>query len=423
MIARTLNAAFNMSKWRMLVHREPPTKVWLQIFTIYKIALKQKLLSSPIELFPLSPPTTLSAFVVQIAMLGQLSQANMHKPHIEIAAKLLVTWLTHAHISDKYTMEQYIFYIDLERDFPAKRMRNLVPNSDCRYWEMDDLEKQIDIAITVSDRGEVPESLIVSKIENLKHLNETLSILQAEWRKKDYIRQRRRETREATSKTAKVNAGIDDICNQILQANQINKGIRLSKSGKTLDELLRGHTVLKQASNLTLNSSSLDTWIITDQSSFGLGARVNKYASITARPDKLIGLVIDGEPGNVLIGMIKGVKPTQGNQLKVGIEIVSRQAVWIQLQQTQEKKVTSKLPTSAEISSTHLNSQHNTGLFSGIYLPKEEGFSEEASLLLPKMNFQPNALYTIHISGKSKRIKLDTATESQDDWIKVAVSF
>jgi hypothetical protein len=208
-----------------------------------------------------------------------------------------------------------------------------------------------------------------------------------------------------------------------LQANQISKGIRLSKTGKTLDELLRGHTVLKQASNLTLNSGSLDTWIITDQSNFGLGARVNKYANITARPDKLIGLVIDGEPGNVLIGKIKGVKPTQGNQLKVGIEIISRQATWIQLQQTQEKKAAPKLSTSAEISSAHLNSQHNTGLFSGIYLPKEDGFSEGASLLLPKINFQPNALYTIHISGKSKRVKLETATESQDDWIKVSVSF
>ncbi len=338
-IARTLNAAFNMSKWRTLTQQTPPTKVWLQIHAIYKIAHKQKLLNSPIVLFPLSPPTSLSAFIVQVVMLGQLSQANMHKQHIEIAAKLLKTWLTHARISDKFTAEQYVFYVDLARDSPAKRMRKMVPNTNCRFWELNDLEKQINIALTVSDRGEMPESLIISKIENLKKLNETLTILQAEWRKKDYIRQRRKEDREATSKTARVNTGIDNICNQILQAKQIEKGVRLPKNGKTLDELLRGHTVLKQASDLTLNRASLDTWVITDQSKVGLGARVNKYANIAARREKMIGIVIDGEPENVSIGVIKGVKPTQGNQLKVGVEIISRKAVWVQLQQTEGKNL------------------------------------------------------------------------------------
>ena len=420
-LARTVNAAFNMSKWRMFIQQNPPTKVWLQLYMLYKIAYKQSLLNTPIELFPLSPNTTLSACIVQMCMLGQLVQVSMQKYHIEIAARLLRAWLSRAHISAKYTPEQYLFYVDLERDLAAKRMRNFEPNEDCRYWEMDDFEKLLNVAITVTDRGEIPESLIFSKIDNVKKLNETLNILQAEWKKQEYVRQRRREERQATSKTAKVNAGVADICDQVLHANQIHNGLRMSRSGKSLDELLRGHTVLKQASSsLSVNSGSLNTWIITDESNRGFGARVNKYANILARPDKLIGLVIDDELGKVIIGLIKGVKPTQGNQLKVGIEVISRQAIWVQLQQAQENS--SFLDTVSEINASHRGSAMDIGLFSGIYLPIEEGLSEVSSLILPKISYRPNAKYIIHIEGKHKRGVLGVPIESRDDWVKVAVT-
>jgi len=420
-LARAMNAAFVMSKWRMFMQQNPPTKVWLQTYMLYKIAYKQNLLNTPVELFPLSPSTTLSAFIVQICMLGELLQVSMQKYHIEITAKLLSSWLTRAYISGKYTPEQYLFYVNIERDTPAKRMRNFEPNEDCRYWELDDFEKQLQVAITVSDRGEIPESLVFSKIDNVKKLNETLNILHAEWKKLQYVRQRRKETRESTLKNAKVNAGIADICSQVLHANQIQNGLRMAKQGKSLDELLRGHTVLKQSSSLNAVSSSLDTWIITDQSNNGLGARVNKYANIHARPDKLIGLVLEDEPGKVIIGMIKSVKPTHGNQLKVGIEIISHQAIWLQLQHAQENS--SFLDTITDINVNHRGSPIDTGLFSGIYLPKAEGLSENSVLLLPKLSYRPNTKYLIHMNGKVRRAELGNPIDSRDDWIKVGIPF
>ncbi len=420
-LGRAINASFGMSKWRMFMQQNPPTKVWLQLFMIYKIAYKQTLLNTPIELFPLSPNTTLSASIVQMCMLGQLVQANMQKHHIEITARILKAWLSRAHISAQYTPEQYLFFVDLERDLPAKRMRNFEPNDNCRYWELDDFEKQINVAVNMTDRGEIPESLIFSKIDNAKRLNETLGILQAEWKKQEYLRQRRREEREATSKTASVKAGISDICDQVLHANQIKSGLRMSRSGKSLDELLRGHTVLKEASSsINVNSSSLNTWIITDESNRGFGARVNKYANILARQDKLIGLVIDEELDKVIIGMVKGVKLTQGNQQKVGIEVISRTAIWVQLQQA--KETSSFMDTVTEINASHRGSPMDIGLFSGIYLPIEAGLSEAPSLILPKINFRPNTKYIIHIEGKHKRGVLGDPIESRDDWVRVAVA-
>lgn len=421
LLARAINAATNMLKWRAFVQQNPPAKVWVQIYLLYKIAYQQELLNSPIELFPLSPPTTLSAFIVQICMFGQLKEASLDKQHIEMAIKVIRAWITHAHISRQHNPEQYLFYIDLDQDVAAKRMRKVEPTDSCRYWELDDLEKNLMKAITVTNRGEFPGSLIFSKINNPQLLNETLSILHAEWTKKQYVRQRRSEAREATSKNAKVKAGIFDICDQVLHANQISNGLTLSRQGKTLDEHFLGHYTLSQSSGLTVDSSSLDTWIITDQSKHGLGARVNKYANTLARPKKLIALVFDDDPTKVCLGIIRAAKATQGNQLRVGIEIISNLAVWSQLKPMYEDN--SFADNISKATKAYQSAHIHTNLFPAIYLPMEPGISEQATMILPKINFSPSAKYTVYLGGKTKRAELHSPIESNDDWVKVAVGF
>ena len=309
LIARALYTAFNMIKWRLFSQTNPPTKVWLQLNMLYKIAAQRTLLNSPYELFNLAPSTTLAANFVQCWMLGQLAQASMQKYQVEISARILTTLLTRIHISNKYTLEQYLFFIDLDKDIAAKRMRDAYASDGCRYWELDELEKQLAVAITVSDRGEIPQSLAFSKIDHAKKLNVTLVILIEEWKRLGYVRQRRKAVRQAISKSARVNAGIVDICKQVHQANQICSGLKLSRTGTTFDERLMAHTTLRQNSNLTVNSGSLDTWIITDESLQGFGTRVNKYANILARPNKLLGFMIDDDPSKIIIGILIHPRP------------------------------------------------------------------------------------------------------------------
>ncbi|HSR02906.1 MAG TPA: hypothetical protein VLM20_08945, partial [Methylophilaceae bacterium] len=414
-------AATGMIKWRAFVQQNPPTKVWLQIYLLYKIAYKQNLLNTPIELFTLSPQTTLSAFIVQICMFGHLKNSGLDKQQTEIALKITRAWLTHAHISQRFNPEQYLFFIDLEQDVEAKRIRKPDLNKNYRYWELDDFEKQMLIAINVTERGEFPNSLIFSKIDDPKLLNETLRIMYAEWTKKQYVRQRRREAREAASKKAKVKAGIFEICDQVLHANQIRNGLTLSRQAKSFENNFLGHYTLNQSSGQTVDSSSLDTWIITDQSKHGLGARVNKYANTLARQKKLIALVFDDDPTKTCLGIIRAVKATRCNQLRVGIEIISNLAVWSQLKPMHEDNTFANNISKNNRSpyDTHIH----TNLFPAIYLPKEAGISDQATMIIPKINYSPYTLYTMYVAGKTKRTELEEPIESNDDWVKVAVGF
>ncbi|MES2501419.1 MAG: hypothetical protein V4545_02345 [Pseudomonadota bacterium] len=420
-IARAVYAAAHMMKWRMYTQANPPTKMWLQLYMLFRIASQQGLLTLPIELFKLSPATTLSAYFIQIFMLGNLVQENLHKQQVDIAYRVLSHWLTRAHISKHYTPEQYLFFADLEKDSPAKRMRNFEPNEQCRYWELDELEKQIRVGITVTDRGEMPESLMGAKIDNVSKLNDTLNIMLSDWTKTNYVRQRRKEPRHATSKTAKVTAGIVSICSQVNQANQITNGLRLSKDGKSFDERMQARVPLTQLGSISINSASLDTWIITDESPHGLGTRVNKYANILARPDKLIGLMIDEDPSQLIIGIIRGVKPTTGNQLKVGIEIMSQHPNWVQLRQLSSQEIFSD--TVATLTDNPDELRMDAGLFAGIYMPIEAGISSVSSLVIPKAHFRPNTSYAVSIADSYKRALLGEPIESRDDWVKVAFPF
>ncbi len=426
-IARVLQATFNMIKWRLFSQSNPPASVWLQIFVLYRIASQQMLINNSIEVFKSAPMTTLAAHFVQVWMLGQLAQASLQKYQIEIAARILNTLLTRAYISSKLTPEQYVFCIDLEKDAAAKRMRNFEPNERCRYWELDELEKQMAIAFTVSDRGEIPQSLEFSKIDNPRKLNETLKALLDEWQKSGYVRQRRKFARQSSSKNARVNAGIADICKQVHQTNQISCGLSLSRDGRSLDDRLRAHTVLRQSSSLSTGSGSLDTWIITDESTHGLGARVNKFGNILVRPDKLIGLVFNEDPGKIIIGMIRSAKPTQGDQLRVGVEVISYYPTWVQLRQIEANETYTNIKTEIdmfqETSKKNLGAGIDMGLFSGIYLPIEAGHSDSSTLILPKINFRANANYAITIAGTPKHVLLGQAIESRDDWVKVAFPF
>ena len=428
LMGRTLHAAFNMVKWRLFSQANPPAKVWLQINVLYRLCAQRALLNNTVELFNNATSATLSALFVQIYMLGQLTQASMQKSQLEIATRVINALLTRARISDKFTPEHYLFCVDLTQDEPAKRIRDPHPTEHFRYWELDEIEKLLTIAITVSDRGEVPQSLALAKIDNVKKLHQTLNILLAEWKKIGYLRQRRQFNRQASSKTAKVNAGIADICYQVKQANQISSGLHDAYS---LDERLRLHTTLRSSSLLSATSGTLDTWMITDESPRGLGARVNKYANILARPDKLIGLMFENETTRIVIGMIRSVKPTQGNQLRVGIEIVSHHPGWVQLKRVNGNEAFSNTTIKTDFEDKYFDnnlsplkpSSLDIDLFAGIYLPIEAGLSDTSCLILPKINYRANANYSVSIAGIAQTVLLGEPIESHDDWVKVAFPF
>ena len=419
-----VNQAFEMLKWRSFVNLGLAPKIWLQLHKILEIADSNKLLNQPlIDSKTSLSNITLSALLVQTYMLDTLQQANLSRQGIDIACKLLRSQLPNVEISNEFNPNKFLFYVDLDKDIGAKRVRHFSSTNTCVYWQIDALEKTIKRIITeISNNSpdltseNLPQVLLnddfIIEPHQIKIASVTLGLLLREWSRNDYVRQRRKEIRRKITTIANVVHGIKEVCGHI-KLNENGKsshGVRLSTDGRLLDQRLRNHALIKGASNTPNVDRVNHHWVIIDESNQGLGAVANRELNTRTVVGQLVGLILADAKQELIIAVIRSIRPKANRQMQVGIEILSRHAKWVQLKPVKPDTVEGG---SAQYNNT--NSLH----FAGLYLPIEAGLSSRSMLILPRIEFIPHTHYEISIAGMLDRVALSDSIDSKNDWIKI----
>lgn len=421
LIARALDVAIMMIKWRYFDRSSAPAKVWLQIYMLFEIASKANLLDIHIKAFDSSLSTTIAALIAQISLFGSLENANMQKQHYLIASYLLESWLTEMSFSNQYNQETHLFVIDLHKDTCAKRTRHFEQTDGCRFWHIDSFEEKIINALQLTEQGKLPIGIASIEIGDVKFLHETLQILRTEWSKKDYVRQRRKETRHEANHTASIAYGILEICNLVQYYDNKKLSTKLSAPSsvnKSLDNRLSSHTSIRREGtiNVLIIEPKQDTWTITNESTKGLGARAPKEAILWVKSGKLVAIAMDERPPRVLIAMVRGVMPSKHmNQVHVGLEVIAHFSNWVHMR---PMEVASIQNSNEKLSPLKTKNPIAIG-FNALYLPIEEGLSNESTLILPKLEYRLNEVYEITLHGASKLIRLGSPIEAKDDWVRV----
>lgn len=427
LLAELVSQIFEMMKWRSYVHLGLSPKVWLQLHKIYSLAndnylldkaLADKSLESDapdLANQPIIKPT-LAAKIVQTYMLDNLQQANLSRQGIDIVCKILQQQLLHVDVSSEFNPIKFLFYADLDKDAGAKRIRHFTPTDSCIYWQIDDLEKEFSMVL---DRGPNNPALaawcatLAIEPNQAKAVPETLSALLREWSRKEYRRQRRKEDRTKLTTTASVVYGIQDVCERVKshEDKKLMHGARVSADGRTLDDRLRNHAMIKGEETKLKDDRSSHHWVIVDESNRGLGAVASSEFNNWVTVGQLVGLVMADAQKSLVLAVIRSARPKANRQIQVGMEILSRHAKWVQLEIAPlAKSAISDLPTTA------LDQPRS---FPGLYLPIEAGISTESSLLLPKIEFIAQAQYQISISGMLESVTLGKVQDTKDDWVKV----
>ena len=420
-IARTLDLAITMIKWRYFDHSSTPAKVWQQTHMLYEIATKTNLLEIPIMAFEHSVPTTIAAYIAQASLFGSLENTNMQKQHYQIAAYLLKFWLTEVSFSDQINQEKHLFVIDLKKDACAKRTRHFEQTHSCRFWHIDAFEERIISTLQITEQGKPPSDIPLGEIDDVRSLHETLQILRIEWSKSEYVRQRRKETRQAINQTASIAYGMIGICNLVDHNARkvLSNALRMpSSTNKSLDDRLSSHTSIRMegTTNTLLVEPKQDIWTITDESSKGLGARAPKEAKSWVKSGKLVAIAMDERPPRVLIAMIRGVMQSRHlNQVHVGLEVIARFANRALMRPIEQPPSLEPIDKFSPLTS---NNTITIG-FSVLYLPIETGLSEESTLILPKIEYRVNEVYEITLNETTKLIRLGSPIDAKDDWVRV----
>lgn len=423
-----LDQAFEMLKWRSFVNSSLAPNIWLQIHTILDVARKNELLNLSLfasDTTEIPSNITLSGLLVQIYMLDSLQQVNLSRHGVDIAAKLLKNELMDVEISSEFDATHYLFYVDLEKDFGAKRIRHLHPSnsltSTYMYWQIDALETAIHKILSKISHvsPEIKSEILLSTdltIEpyQIKTTKEALSAILREWSRNYYVRQRRKEVRRKVTAIANVLHGVDAISKRLesQQNNKVSQNIKFSQPKTSDDEGLFDDRL---RSNIAKHHHH---WVIVDESNRGLGAVASREHSHWIKVGKLVGLVLANSKQEMVIAIIKSIRPKENHQMQVGMEILSHHAKWIQLRPANSLAGNVE-PDDSETSEPEELYPSDSSSFTGVYLPIEAGLSARSTLILPRIEFVAHTEYEISIAGMQDRVMLNESTDSKDDWVKL----
>lgn len=422
MLGRAMNSATQMVKWRYYNFNSSPANVWLQIAQLYKLAENNSLVESSVTLYSEQEPITLSVAYIHACMLGSLESLSFKRQQIDIVSKLLTKWAAKTVVESVFDEKKHLFYVDSAVNVPAKRIRNFTPSDSYRYWCFDTINSKIELCISAIEFNISPRQLALGEFINSKYFLPTLEVLRTEWSRAGYKRQRRSQERTKTAKTATTTYGFEDTCTQIKQYEniQVQRGEKTYKGEKTFEERLASHNMVKGRSEPNIIYVDLGAGYsnIVDESGKGIGMRVNKQANEVSL-GMMVGVSVKESKYSMSVGVIRSIKPVAGNELQIGIEVLSRTAFCVEVKNTTMNagKIRNIVDNVNDINANFSNSATN---FTCLYVPEEYGVSLQASLIVPRLQFNKNDTFKVNILGTDMHVRFTETLERHEDWIRVS---
>lgn len=418
LFGRTIEIVFNMIRWRSYTQASVPANIWPQLYKIFTIASEKNLLTTPVQLAENEAPATIGALIIRSVMLGSMDNSKLTRQQVDITAMLLKKWLISVQISESFNPEKHSFYFDLYSDSGAKRTRNITPEKSNRYWELIYLETKLSLAIAGFEQQELPDDITPSNFFNdYQSFIDTLEILKEQWSAVAQERQRRKESRSLITIDATICYGIEETCRQIRKINMqqsFDEENNHKEIGRLDDMLMRRsspqNTILG-ISNQAQTYISGNHWSITDKSNKGIGAYASKDQNLWVTPGKIVGMLLENESNILQIGTVRNIRPSKMNEVKIGVEIISKKASTVQMVRKLEVDENSETP----------NITGASGLLSflAIFIPAEENDFEEPTLIIPKANFEPYKDYEVSTLKNKRTIHIGSPIDTKDDWVMV----
>ncbi len=361
-IARILQHRNQQALWHFLRYVPTDSDWWLHMHKLYAQAEQDQLATQSVSLYPDTPQTTCSKLYLEAALLNTLNRTNMTKQQIVAVSQWLQQHTADIVIERDFDEDRQLFFVNLDEDRGGRRIRNFDPLPSCRYWATDALEREIEIELEKAELGQPAEIDV-----------EILRQMHVEWSRTGYKRQRRTDERNEVKKIASIAHGIYAVCQEV--HNQA-----------------MGHT------HLALEG---ETWTIENESRNGFGALVSLDLNTWLKVGRLITLREELNFGMGVVAVIRSLQQQGEHQVYIGAEVLSYMALYAQL-----KDATDAIPQP----------------FPGLFLASDDDRQLPSSLILPAIEYQPQAELHLKLDRRLRRVQLGAPMEQKDDWCRVEVT-
>ena len=414
-----LDCQRNLAKWRYFRYQPMAEGGWLKLHSLYRLAETYGCAMTGLSRYSDGSNTTLGACYLETLMLGTLNHTNMQKVEVELVSDWLGGWCASLRLSADYDPQRHLFFVDLDEDRTGRRIRNTEPAASYRYWDLDQVEAQIEeLKLTLQQSVphlKFPLAMGVRPQDALRLVNHLLG----EWSREDYQRQRRNDDRDGVTKLAQVVNGILNVCQQVKNVSVAHPAAHdtfVSAGIEVVETTLDGEQADGQA--LEFPGAGAEKWHIENESRYGFGAVVNADLNLWLRPGRLIAVEDQYNLDMTPVGVVRSIKQLGGNQRYVGVEVLSHTPTYVRMRSLAHHGHHEDFLATDIFTAATLTTQGEPP-FPALYLPKDEEKAIKSSLLMPMLEFVEGGLYELRNDRTVYQVRLGHVIEQKDDWVRV----
>lgn len=415
-IARLLNAAFIMCKWRYFDDQPAPIGTWSTVHKVIKSAENLAIMNKNLFLYDYQmKETSIASILKRGFMMSTLQKGNFTRAQIEITDQILKAWATNPLIISKYKQDRYQFQIILEADCGPERVRVIEKYRECRYWRTTRLLDLMEAYICAVDTNKSLAEFDLDGIAPSKAIVILFKKLRAEWCVEGYNRQRRHEDRTKKHQLLNVSYGVESICQRVYSLQE-RQAVNKPEEGNFTFDLRAGR--LRTAPIYTANPANVlgqENWWMVDESNNGFAVDFGSVPNDWVEPGILIGYTPSGEKGFISLAEIKSVRKQKDGTYRAGLELLALRPVAIEVSRIVKKKKLTAVE-GYEVD-THEAEGIDLSVFLGLLIQKEN--VAEVVLIIPNSEYQPGSRYSITLPERGAVLHARRLLSRHRNWVSL----
>jgi hypothetical protein len=414
-LARYLNAAFMMSKWRYFDDQPAPHGVWENVHKIIRIAEDLSILNKNLFLYSYQiKETSIATILKRGFMVDTLHKGNYTQLEIELTDRILKIWSTNPLIVNTFKPNRYHFFIQLEDDKGPERLRVQERFANCRYWKTTRLIDLMEAYLCAVDMQKPLREFGLEKVARASVIVKLFKKLRIDWCIEGYTRQRRSEKRNQKNTLINVSHGIPDIHGRLMKIQRKQQEQDADRDSFTFELKVATHNI-RQAPSSQPNPNTVgnENWWMVDESKSGFAVDFGQEPADWAEVGFLIGYTEMGFKNSFNIAEIKSVRKLSNASYRAGFKKISHHVTAVQL--TIEEKTAVSEPVEGYYLDDGEEHIHHSTPFPGFLVDNDA--SNAPKLLIERRQFKRGKTYTINIEGDYHTIKAGKVINKQRGWV------
>lgn len=422
--ARTLYYFGQEATWCYYRYTQVSSKLWKRMHNLYHFSEYEEFERRPLRLYDDTEEVTIVQLYLQALMLETLNTGSMSPRQIHLIERWMPMLVRGIHLASEYKPERHVFYVNLEENRGARRIRRIEPKENMRFWHTYGLKEKLDSLRSQLTTGAIPARLGLTEDCKMPSCLELLERISYFWSPAGMKRTQRAFERKNAMKSIEVVRGLSDICMNVRADNVEAWRVQgpEASDGLSYDEMvdvhLYGFVTKRTQIKVTLGKDEKiehvvahERWVMENESAGGYGAHINDQVDDWVRLGKLVGLKPE-KKGYWNIGVIRRLNRLQDNQQYVGIEVLAEHPVALAMR-----------PEKTENRPLRVDGIDNLDVnlpFPALYLKGAGATPNSDALVLQSAEYASGRELWFNLRGMVYHIRLKHALENGDDWLRAS---